>query len=378
MIEEVGYMPLLKSRAGEFRALRSLTRSQRSQLLPLMDLVPPLWDFEKEAPTRSMDEHASLVSPHLWRSWGPDLPILLDGQNLDTDTAERNPLEQIIEGCRARGIQAIPVTGLDRSQEYQSAVRRSLTRDRRGSCIRLESEDLAAIGRLEAALKDLMESLGLDPSNVDLLVDLRAISEEEEAALAKSVLIALDRLSWVPEWRSVTLSGSAFPENLAFLPPDSTSAIPRVEWTLWKMVASKCRARGLRLRFGDYAIAHPIPLEIDPRGMRMSANLRYTGNDSWTVLRGRNVQKYGTGQFTRLCRELVESNDFCGGDFSPGDRLIEKCAGGIVPPGNATTWREIGTSHHIQFVLRQLDGLRQARAYRGRDEAAEAIDELPL
>ena len=163
MIEEVGYMPLLKSRAGEFRALRSLTRSQRSQLLPLMDLVPPLWDFEKEAPTRSMDEHASLVSPHLWRSWGPDLPILLDGQNLDTDTAERNPLEQIIEGCRARGIQAIPVTGLDRSQEYQSAVRRSLTRDRRGSCIRLESEDLAAIGRLEAALKDLMESARARP-----------------------------------------------------------------------------------------------------------------------------------------------------------------------------------------------------------------------
>lgn len=89
----------------------------------------------------------------------------------------------------------------------------------------------------------------------------------------------------------------------------------------------------------------------------MSANLRYTIEDNWLVFKGRGVRKHGYEQFNAFCKKLVQMPQYAGEHFSWGDAAIRaRCKGG-VGPGNASTWRQIGTSHHITFVVRDLASL---------------------
>ena len=55
--------------------------------------------------------------------------------------------------------------------------------------------------------------------------------------------------------------------------------------------------------------------------------------------------------FRRLCVDLTGRKEYCGEDFSPGDQELYLRARGSKGPGNPTVWREIGTSHHLSFVV---------------------------
>ena len=46
-----------------------------------------------------------------------------------------------------------------------------------------------------------------------------------------------------------------------------------------------------------------------------------------------------------------------GPEFSEGDRYISECAGGSAGTGNLTTWRKVGTNHHLEKVVRDISSL---------------------
>ena len=195
--------------------------------------------------------------------------------------------------------------------------------------------------------------MGVSPSDADLLLDLRALNPADGITLTGNVLTLISRIPLLEQWRSLALAATGFPANLTGLPPAGLSLIARLEWVLWRNVVS--RARRLRLpAFADYGIAHVEPSEVDPRIMRPSASIRYTVDEAWLILKGRNLRDHGYGQFHDVCRHLIQRPEYAGPDFSSGDRYIERCANDRTGTGNLTTWRRVGTSHHIAFVVSQL------------------------
>lgn len=55
------------------------------------------------------------------------------------------------------------------------------------------------------------------------------------------------------------------------------------------------------------------------------------------------------------CNILVSSPYYFGKDYSWGDNEInEKASGESTKSGNLTTWRAIGTNHHITFIVNLL------------------------
>jgi hypothetical protein len=109
--------------------------------------------------------------------------------------------------------------------------------------------------------------------------------------------------------------------------------------------------------FGDYAIAHPLLVEVDPRLMKMSAQLRYTTDTAWLVFKERNVRDYGFEQFKGICTALIARPEYKGAAFSWGDNAISECTLTSSGPGNATTWRRIGTNHHLTMVTDQISSV---------------------
>ena len=199
-----------------------------------------------------------------------------------------------------------------------------------------------------------MTSMGIGPDSVDLLIDMGPLIPLHEATY---ILVARTVLPSIPTpgaWRSLTLAGSAFPADARDFAQNSVGTTPRTEWRVWSAIAA-IRSQLPRMpTFGDYAISHPEYADLDFRIIKMSAQLRYTHEVEWLIVRGRTIRRGEPSQYPDLARALVRLPQYCGAAFSWGDRYIQDCANGTDGPGSATTWRQVGTNHHLTYVVRQI------------------------
>jgi hypothetical protein len=352
------YVPILKGKDGEYGALKELPFEIKAGLTPLIEIPPIPWDFESETPTRTIDAHLKKVCEKISVSWGSAMAFFLDLLWLpDSDRMEngKHPLAFLSEGAEAKDLRLIPVTGLRRDRDYQIAAKAATEAHKKGACIRLENEDFEELTELNARLDSLLASLSLDRPQVDIVLDFRDIRPSQTATVGIAVRSILQIIRGIDEWRSVVLAATAFPPSLSVVLPSSTETLPRSEWSVWTSLAQN-RSRLPRLpTFGDYGIQHPDPTEeIDPRVMTTSANIRYTTDTDWLIVKGKSIKKHGPEQSHGLCRTLIARAEYKGPTFSWGDQYIEECAGRSTNPGSPTTWRKVGTNHHLTLVVEQL------------------------
>jgi hypothetical protein len=150
-------------------------------------------------------------------------------------------------------------------------------------------------------------------------------------------------------WRSVSVVGTSFPSDLyRHVDYDSHEAITRVEHDLWQRVRSGAADR-LAIGYGDYGIVDAAPQP----GFRGAANIRYTLESRWLVLRGFPPDKAPPDDYSRLARELRSLDGWYGDDHCVGCRFMADRAE-QPPSGNATQWRQAGFSHHFAVTLDAL------------------------
>jgi Beta protein len=355
------YVPVLKGKEGEYAALEALRAEVRPRLMPLIEIPPIPYDYGNDRPAKSLAEHVSGVAERLKRCWGNtplflDLPWFEEEERLDDG---RVAVEKVLTDCANLKLKAVPVVSRRTSDDYAAAAGRYSRKSGTGACVRLLIEDFEGDVDLEDEVDRVLAGLGgLDIASVDLVIDLEDLGSEAHRAMlvARSVFQLTPRSR---QWRRVILAAASFPQDLSDLDAATFTTLPRREWELWQTLQR--RPKNLPrpdLIFGDYAISHPVPKELDPRTMRMSANIRYTAPGTWLVVKGRNVRQYGFDQYFELCKALVNRPEYSGREFSWGDTYIDDCAAGMTGPGNATTWRKVGTNHHIMIVMRELANLR--------------------
>lgn len=145
------------------------------------------------------------------------------------------------------------------------------------------------------------------------------------------------------------MAAGAFPADLSGFEPWVLGELPRRDAGLWRSVAA---TRPSRLPgFGDYAIAHPllatgVPFAPPPQ-------LRYAAADRWLVLKGRRRDERANAQFFEICQAITGRPEFTAG-LGWADGRIAAAAARRDGPGNGTTWRSIGTGHHLDLVVDRL------------------------
>ena len=358
MFDHDHYVPILKGKDGEYRALKVLSPEVKEQFTPLIDVPRIPWDYPRGRPKKTLHKHIEWTLSRIETSWGEGLPMFPDLYHSEHGNRMEDgwhPLQWLVETARVRSINMIPVTGFGRPKDYQSAIADSSALADQGVCVRLEDDDLG--GDLANSLDRLMKLLNATPKHSDLILDFRAIAPEEISGVSKLARSALSRLPYVQEWRSLTLAASGFPVDLSAIEPDSIEKLPRTEVALWRQVVNSLDEVGRISTFGDYGICHPDFFPIDPRTMNISASIRYTTEEDWLVLRGRNVKKYSYRQFHSLSRTLVRRSEYSGRQFSWGDDYIALCALEQVGTGNPMIWRKVGTNHHLTMVTSQIASL---------------------
>jgi Beta protein len=351
------YVPCLRWKQGEYQALLRLTDESKCSLTPLIEVPEIGYDFEAGKPSKTLDDHLAPFATRVdakWRSRScfVDLVLIDRHQRMADGT---HPVRFVHDQLRAKACSAVPVFGFDRDADFRRAVQDVVAQDGRGLCLRVSLEE-AARG-IRPDVEEVLQQTELSPEDVDLVLDLGSPNFVPIDGFAKLLTSVVGHIPRLKGWRTFSIIGTSFPPSMAEV-KSSPETLPRSEWLVYRRLCAELASEGMRLpTFGDYGISHPDLLDLDMRLVKPSASIRYTINDAWHVIKGPNVRDHGYSQYRGHCLDLVSCAVFMGSDFSWGDNYIAECAVGKASTGNLTTWRAVGTNHHLEKVVADIASL---------------------
>ncbi len=346
MFDHTHYVPVLRWKAGEKRALKGLSREDKARMTPLLEWSRPgevAPDEDREIPTPEPRELAKDILRH-WgaRSFFYDAHQFWAG-NLGHDSVLlRRYARELTNG----GLRPIPVFNLLDEKSYHDALA-SLS-SRRGVCVRLAYSEIAG-GKLAGLLREFSAATRYMPAATHLIADFETHYREMDIVTLCAQLPELGR------YLTFTVAAGSFPVDLREFKGPQVFYLAREEWVRWHDQMNRPLPR--RPTFGDYITLNPT-LTAAARGLNPSATIRYTAEDHWLVMKGEGLHTEdgpGYDQYPANARLLMERADYCGAEFSDGDRYIRDVAVSGAGPGNPTTWVQAGVNHHLVFVVRQLE-----------------------
>jgi hypothetical protein len=350
------YRPILLTKDGELQAVRELSPDVSVSFAPIFVVHPP---NSTRLPAEHVDAIATKVAGRV-----PSSAVSLDTSSVDEahDDIASHPLIRASEKVQdAMGFALAPVVTRAAGSTQAAAAAEVHRRHGAGVVVRLPLHSTEELIVAAERLDDLVDDLDVTPWDVDLVLDAADAADVGADIALELVTAAMEADPDGTRWRSVTLTASSFPRGVRSFPRDEVSRLPRRDWRLWTDVVRRMQDAGhLRLpAFGDYGISDPAaPDGSDPRYTSISTALRYSAEEDWLVAKG-EVFNDGRGdsssKVAKVARMIASHAEFKGSDFSAGDRWIADIAAGRTSEtGNATTWRRVGTNHHITLVTRVL------------------------
>lgn len=258
-------------------------------------------------------------------------------------------MEYIFDELRKSKHNVIPVVSNISDIEYIKQINSILDKDKKGACLRVFCNREKNINNeIEAILPRINSNI----SEIDLLIDLRSLEILTVEEIYEWQRMILTNLSSIKKWRSLVIAGGNFPIDLTELKADQIHLIQRKHWLSWNQLF---RDKNIERypTYSDYAISHPKMSEV--KGFpNASASIRYTHENEYYVYRGRGTRQYHYDQFFDISEALLNSEEYYGQDHCAGDKFIHVCGTEKVKKGSLTTWRWVGTCHHITVVVNQL------------------------
>lgn len=354
MFTHCHYVPCLRWKQGEYKAVDLLSASARQIITPLIEVPEKGFDFETRTDKKTIDDHLAPFPKRVASFWKKktcfvDLSLIASAERMSRGV---HPVTHVFQELSARGCSAIPVTGLSRDRHYHRAAVQAAMDGKRGLCLRITVEE-AVRPSLQSSINALLDG-EFKPEECDLIFDLKAPNYFPIHGFAKALEPLIKRFPDLNRWRTFTLIGTSFPGHMGEIKTTSAT-IPRNEWILYKTIAKTLSNAGDRIpSFGDYTINHPNMLPKDMRLLKPSATIRYATDDAWLIVKGRNVRDHAYGQYRSLAKSVIADSLFLGATFSKGAEYIRDCANGNESTGNLSTWRWVGTNQHLEKVARDL------------------------
>lgn len=351
-LRRLDYVPVLKWRQGEYLALSRLMDGDKDWVTPLLEVTPPEFDFETNTVKKTLDQQLAPFAKRLHASWGSRYAFLdtrfLSAKDRMADAT--HPLSFLLKSARALGCRVVPVTNLERDLAHDNALGDVLLQDDHGLAFRCSLDDLADTN-FDKRVRSRLKMFDVEADALDLLVDLGDANLEAFDDLADLLIASLEAAPIVREARSLVILATAFPKSMGEV-AKGVQTLSRNEWKLYKALIDKLPADVRRPTFGDYAISSPHLVTGDMRRLKPAATVRLTVENAWVIAKG-GVARGNHAQFKTLCGDLRTKVGLRKG-LSPGADYIFDCADGKASTGTQTTWRWVGTNHHVTRVLADL------------------------
>ena len=338
------YVPVLKVKRAEKKALANIAPGLRRRVVPLLEIV-------ERNTERTFHQHLSTSFKDLAASLDGYQRCFLDVREIEADG--QNGATSVFTQALMSGIPFTPVTGISRTVDVDPAVALQYYR---GLAVRLTRPEFEE-GRLPNDLIRFLSTNGLTPDRVDLIVDLGSVYDLIAVGVMNLTQAFLADVPYKNQWRTLTITGTAFPPSMGVVNRNSYGRFARSEWLAWRDGLYRNRATLERLpTFSDCAIQHPAGVEgFNPVTMQVSATIRYASGNDWLLVKGESTRIIlPSNQFPRLATRLAYDQlrgDFAGTRHCEGCQMVKASADGLTGFGSPEVWRKIGTIHHITSVV---------------------------
>lgn len=331
MLTNFIYVPIVKWKQGEQGALKELDDCIKDKIIPLIEITP---DFNEKKFETTLN---NWVNRYFYFDMFPE--CYENDNNIYFETLKKCDSDFVI-----------PVLVIDDSDDV---IKNAYNYSKNGVAFRITSNNAEDLDYL---LENIIEKY--DPSNIDLIIDMKSITNKN---ISEKNIVLKSMLSDIPQinsFRNIILASSSFPETLTDIKKYKPELIDRLEFDLWIKSRKFNRKYDINIIFSDYCINHPSFFEYIP-GMSPSFNIRYTTDNSYLILKGDTIKKGGLDpeNIIKLCDEVIKSGYYKGDTFSWGDSYIATRCDHSDNCGNLSTWRKVGTNHHITLVVDQLSNL---------------------
>lgn len=336
------YLPILKWKAGEKKALKELNVDIKTKVIPLAELVPK----EDKEDLDIFSNEIQFIKENF-----SDMAIFVDTKLL-TDLDRENAVVTICQKVNLFEDKVRPAVYLSELENKFSQETKDLLKEK-GFCLRVFRSELKQLRKLEISSSEKQK--------IHLVIDFEVLDEN-----INTVVPLLSESNFCEQWESISLASGAFPKDLMAFSADKVESQSRGDWLAWKAITKQLNGLNIYVNYGDYTIRHPIFKELSIPNT--SCSFRYTGDKNWFIFRGfsRKSKHYkGFIQYRAHAVNLVENDQyqFSGEDFSSGDLYIKSKAQLVDDEGkpldkkcgNSTTWLQAGVNHHICKVVDQLN-----------------------
>ncbi|HVZ15951.1 MAG TPA: hypothetical protein VG897_02455, partial [Terriglobales bacterium] len=345
----VMYMPILKTKKGEWEALKHLDEPDRKLTFPLIECTTLVLNSQQPA-AEHLKEHIDSIAVSMetsgakQRTFGIDTSALLP-----TMPKQAKLLVSVCRRLTQKGLKIAPCilpqtiaespTEVAEIGQYEHVILRIAI----FACLPTQIDQL---------IKDAWAALANRRVRLHVLLDMHDLAGGDAVAIAASRKPYAIAALASGHAHAVALAGGAFPYFLTGIPQGQTK-IQRLEWLVWRDLTQVADLAGLR--FGDYPVTNPRPLEaIDPRKVSASAAIRYAREDYWLLLKAGVARKHGYNQYNTLSKLLITDSCYSGKTFSYGDERYHYHAQPDATSGNLWTWRRDATSHHLVLTAREI------------------------
>jgi len=354
------YVPSLRMKKGELEGLRILKGDVADCIIPLL-IVPPLKerDSGSQEALFPLSEEIPDVGGILSKYW-PRRLTFIDPRALFKEYGIEkavNWLPDIFKRARNLDVLAIPAASLiDLEKVGVSAFRDSLPENYALKFgLRIQSGDMTD-PNLNERVQSVLSKMGLSPAECSAIADFSDADLSDHSFVAPIIRAALEQLQDVGQWQFIVFQGTHYPESNP-AKPGQTISHPRNEWLAWKEAVKFDPSTAEHMIFGDFA-ADSAKMDFGGQGGRPIPHCRYTTDSHWLVVRGSE-----TGSTHEIMKDVfkrvVDSGKFSGPSFSEADAYIDKVArSNSDSAGNASTWRQVNTTHHITHVVADIAKVR--------------------
>ena len=213
------YMPVLKAKRGEKVALGLVAARLWERVTPLLEIV--------ERTDKSIDAHLNTAFTGLADGVRQYPRCFLDAREIESDGP--SGATQVFERAAQARIVFAPVTGISRTADLDPA----LDNQKHGIALRLTRGEFEN-GGLAAGVLDFLYRTGLEPTGVDLIVDLGPVDALVPVGIRALTAAFLGQVPHHDRWRTLTASGCSFPRSMGGVGRHSHDFVERADWVAWK------------------------------------------------------------------------------------------------------------------------------------------------
>jgi hypothetical protein len=341
------YTPILKSKAGESRAMRHIDSQTKAQIAPFFDVLALKTGLQNGADIHAHLEKQANNIAGAWNGRGACYVDLLDVSPAARGCGGEHPVVIVHEKLAFERVETIPVVGIERDVAYKLAIRRVMSTGVTSIAVRLGDEDLQLPSTLARKVSSLVAEVGASAADLHIFMDLRSIANQSSDVIQIKIDRALVELRKL-RFTRIVFAASAIVPNMGGFKKNSINKVSRRDYLNWLLIAK----RHPDVDFADYGVIDPEYLDFDPKLVKPAAKIRYTSDDHWIVVKGIKWVR-DTSQHRRLAEILSKKLEFRGDDCWGARSIVSAVTGGHAFR-RLEDWVSIDQNTHVVHTVRQL------------------------